>query len=67
VDLTTDFAPAVDRSVPAEPFHRLHAAIERDPRHHLRVGEMAARPAHFPDPFIRLLPRVLEVAQQPPL
>ena len=36
-------APPVDRTVEPELLHRLDGAVERDPRHHLRVGEVAAR------------------------
>ena len=39
----------------------LDAAVERDPGHHLRVGEVAARPAHLPDPLVGLVPAPLEV------
>ncbi len=53
-------APALDRSFTAKLFHRFHRAIERHPGHQLRVREMPARPAHFPDAFIRLAPRRFE-------
>ena len=40
------------------------AAVERDPRHHLRVGEVASRAAHLPDPLVGLAPDVLEAVEQ---
>src|SRR5919197_64707 len=66
VDLRAHAAPAVDRAGAAEALDGLHAAVERDPGHHLRVREVAARPAHLPDSFVGLLPRVLEVAEEEP-
>ena len=35
----------------------LTAAVERDPGHHLRVGEVPARAAHLPDALVGLVPR----------
>src|SRR5207248_7165856 len=60
-------SPPVDRTGASEAFDGLDTAVERDPRHHLRVREVALAPAHLPDPLIRLLPRVLEVSQYPAL
>ena len=42
----------------------LDRAVEGDPRHHLRVGEVAARAAHLPDPLVRLAPGRLEELEQ---
>src|SRR5919204_1472941 len=67
VDLRPHPAPPVDRPAAAEALDRLHAAVERDPRHHLRVREVAPRPAHLPDALVRLLPGMLEVPQEAPL
>ena len=41
--------------------------VERDPREHLRVREVPARPAHLPDPFVGLVPRTFEEVHQVPL
>ena len=35
----------------------LRGAVERHPRHHLRVGEVLARAPHLPDALVGLLPR----------
>ena len=50
--------------VAAELLDRLDGAVERHPRHHLRVGEVAPRPAYLPDPLVRLAPAPLEVREQ---
>src|SRR5439155_26851938 len=52
VDLRPDAAPAVDGPGAAEALDRLHAAVEGDPRHHLRVREMAPRAADLPDALV---------------
>ena len=54
VDLVAERAPAVDRPVEAELLVVAHGAVERHPRHHLRVREVPQRPAHLPDPGVRL-------------
>src|SRR6185369_7009170 len=43
---------------------RFYAPVERDPAHHLRVREVAPRPAHFPQSLIGVLPAGLEVLQE---
>ena len=43
-----------------------HGAVERDPGHHLRVREVAVRPAHLPDPGVLAPPAVLEPVEQLP-
>src|SRR5205823_10790964 len=64
VDRCADLPPALDRPRAAEPLDRLDAAIERDPGHHLRMGEVAPWAAHLPDSLVGFLPRVLEKAEQ---
>ena len=49
--------PAVDRAVEAELLDRLDGPVERDPGHHLGVGEVPPRAAHLPDALVRLAPR----------
>jgi len=63
VNFVSHRAPALDRAFLAELLHRLHRAIERHPGHHLRISEVAARPAHLPDPFVGLPPDLLEMAK----
>ena len=67
MDLGAHLAPPLDRPAAPVALHRLHAAVERDPGHHLRVREVTARTANLPDALVRLLPGILEVPQQPPL
>src|SRR5215467_5151725 len=43
-----EFAPALYRSLQTEALDRFHRAVHRYPRHHFRMGEMAARAAHLP-------------------
>ena len=56
VDFGADSPQALERAVAArllaDLFEDLDRAVERDPRHHLRMGEMLLRPANFPDPLI---------------
>ena len=62
VDLVPERTQLVDRRVERRQVHRrrLHRPVERDPRHHLRVREVPARPAHLPDALVGLAPAVLE-------
>ena len=39
-------------------------AVERDPRHHLGVGEVLSRAAHLPDALVGPLPSVLEEIEE---
>src|SRR4029077_13227775 len=48
----------------AELLDRFHRAVDRDPRHHLRMGEMAPRPAHFPEALVGLAPDLFQVLEQ---
>ena len=54
----------LDGAIEIELFDRLDRAIDRDPRHDLRMGEMAARSAHLPDTFIGLIPGRLQVVHE---
>jgi hypothetical protein len=58
MDLVADFFPALELAVRGQPslFDQLHATMERQPRHHFRMGEMFAAAAHFPDSFVWFLP-----------
>ena len=66
VDLVAELAPALDRPVAPVLLDAPHGAVERDPRHHLRVREVTARAAHLPDPLVGLAPAVLEPLEQLP-
>ena len=45
----------------------LDRAVERHPRHHLGVSEVAPRPAHLPDALVGLLPVRFQEFEQGPL
>ena len=60
VHLVAQREPPLDRPGATVLLHDPDAAVERDPRHHLRVGEVATRAAHLPDPLVGLAPDVLE-------
>ena len=51
-----DFGAAVSR-------RHLPGAVERDPRHHLRMGEVSRAPAHFPNALVGLAPNQLQVLE----
>ena len=63
-DLVPDRAPAFDRSLAAELLDVAHGAVERDPRHHLRVREVTLGPAYLPDARVRSSPARLEPLDQ---
>ena len=50
-------ASASTRPVEPEALDVLDRAVERHPRHHLRVGEVPPRAAHLPDALVRLASR----------
>src|ERR1700684_3529722 len=60
----TDSAPALERSLETEFLDRAHRAVERDPRHHLRMREVAPAASYFPDALVRLAPDFLEVQKE---
>src|SRR4051812_15715586 len=64
MDLVAQRTPAVDRTIEPEPLDGLDRAVDGDPGHDLGVDEVPARPADLPDAFVRLAPRVLDVAQE---
>src|SRR6185503_19105451 len=59
-------APLIDGTIETEAFDGLDGAVEGHPRHHLGMDEVAARPSHFPDAFVRLRPGVVEKGHQRP-
>src|SRR5919108_3504774 len=64
VDLVGDAPPEVRTLPVAARLRQPHAAVDRDPAHHLRRREVLGLPAHLPDPAVRLGPvrdRVLDV------
>ncbi len=63
-NLLTRGAPAVERTFAPELLDGLHRPVEGDPRHDLRMSEVPTRPAHLPDPFVRLVPAGLEPLEQ---
>jgi hypothetical protein len=64
VDLGAYLAPMLRRAFEAIEFDALDSSVERDPRHHLRMGEMAALAAHLPDAVIGITPDRLEMIEQ---
>ena len=46
----------LERPVETESLHRLDGPVERDPRHHFRMREVAARTADLPDSFVGIVP-----------
>lgn len=60
VDFVTHATPSLDRPDAAVLLDGFDGAVERDPRHHLRVREMTAWTADFPDAFVGLIPTTLE-------
>ena len=56
VDPIADRRPAIERSFEPVLLDPLDGAIHRDPGHHLGVGEVPRRAAHFPDAAIRFVP-----------
>src|SRR3954469_7413564 len=64
MDAIADLAPPLDRPVQPMTLRRLDRAIDRHPGHDLRVRELLAATAHFPDPLIGLLPRIADVVRE---
>ena len=60
----TQLTPSIDWTFQAVPLDGLHRAIERDPCHDFRMGEMTAWAAHLPDAFVRLAPGMLKKRYQ---
>src|SRR5882672_853450 len=52
VDRVAQDAPLLHRSLAAELLDRLDRAIDGDPGHDLRMGELLSRPADLPDPLV---------------
>jgi hypothetical protein len=67
VDLGANPAPVLHRALEAEVFDAAHGAVEREPRHHLRVREMPPRTADLPDPLVRSVPVVNHEIDERPL
>ena len=57
-------APAFHVAGQAEHLGAFDGAVERDPHHRLRVGEVLRRGAHLPDAVIRLAPDRLQMIEQ---
>src|SRR5689334_2057712 len=66
MDLRAHAAPAFDGTVKAKILDCLHHAIHGDPRHHLRMSEVALRTAHFPYAVVRLAPHRFQVIDYRP-
>ena len=64
VDGGGDLSPAIERAVEVELLGALDRAVEGHPRHDLRIGEVLALIAHFPDAFVRLDPDALEMGEK---
>src|SRR5205085_8177210 len=64
VDRLTQRLPAIGVPVEAEALDAAERAIDGDPRHDLRMREVPARAAHFPDALVRLIPDVGEMVDE---
>ena len=64
VDVVAQRAPTFERPVQAEALDGLDRAVDGDPGHDLRMGELPARAAHFPDPLVGLAPGDFEEIEQ---
>ncbi len=64
VHAVPNLSPTLQRSLQVETLRITHCAIKGDPRHDLRMGEMAAPTPYFPDSIVRLLPNPLQVLDQ---
>ena len=64
VDLVAQGAPALHRPVQRVLLDRAHGAVERDPRHDLRVDEVPPLAADLPDALVRLAPDLREVVEE---
>jgi len=64
VHAVPNLSPALQRSLQVETLRITHRAIKGDPRHDLRMGEMAAPTPYFPDSIVRLLPNPLQILDQ---
>ena len=56
--------PVIERPDKAELLDALDRAIERDPGHDFRVGEMPPRPANLPDSFVGQFPDHFKMLQE---
>ena len=65
LDLVPELAPPLHRALAPELLVRADGPVERHPRHHLGMREVAVRAAHLPDPGILAPPAVLEPGEQP--
>src|SRR5688572_10817104 len=66
-NLLTQGFPPVEIAGEIELLDRLHRAIERHPRHDLRVREMPAWPADLPNAFIGFAPVLFHKLDEMPL
>src|SRR5207237_10714785 len=57
-DLVANIAPFLDSALSSVELGEPHGAVERDPRHHLRVREVLRVAADLPDALVGLLPAV---------
>jgi hypothetical protein len=64
MDRVAELLPSIDRSGQAVGARPADHSVGGHPGHDLGVGEIPARPAHFPKPVIGVLPMALEVGQQ---
>src|SRR3954467_11871943 len=64
VDLPAHLAPMLDRALASMVLHRLDRAVEGDPAHDLRIGEVARPAANLPQAHVRVPPAGLEVLEQ---
>src|SRR5690242_291034 len=67
VDALAGLAPALHRAFLAEHLDALDRAVNRDPGHDLRVGELATAAAYLPQSLVGLAPYFFEMLRQRPL
>ena len=64
VDALARLAPLLDRAGQLEHFRASDGAIEGEPGHDLRMGEMLAAAAHLPQAFVGLVPDLRKMHQE---
>src|SRR5687768_18301469 len=57
-------APSIERRLTTEPFSNANGAVDGNPSHDLRMGEVLARAAYLPDAFVRLCPDLLDLLNE---
>src|SRR5438045_658299 len=64
MDVGTQSDPALERPLVSKLLHGSHCAINRHPCHYLRMDEVSALAADFPDAVVWLTPDLLDMSYQ---